>query len=464
MKSSVIKILCLIVFIAGGFSYSSAQELGFKFPEYKKLKLSNGITLYLLENKKVPLITVSALIKAGAIDDGTMNGLSYLTNEALSFGTKSFSKSEIENSFESIGSSLDLRGDLEFSTLRFTVLNSKIESVLPIFKEILTESTFPKEEVEKRKQRLLVELKQQKQRPNAVIGFYFNKFIYSDGEYGNPIMGTAETIEKITETHLRNFYSNHYVPSNLVIAISGDFIPEEMVKKFTELFSGWSNQTSTARTVVNAPELTKSRVLLVNKEDANETIFNIGGIGVPMNNPDYTAIQVVNTVLGGRFTSWLNDELRVNSGLTYGARSSFRSYSKAGLFSISSFTQTKTTFEAIDLALKVLDRLHSEGIDEKTLNSAKNYIKGQFPPRFETNSYLASFLSEMEVYGYDESYVNQFENMVDKLTVEKVKEIISKYFPKDKLQFVLIGKASELREEVKKYGEVTEKEIKDDGF
>ncbi|NNG27361.1 MAG: insulinase family protein, partial [Ignavibacteriaceae bacterium] len=177
-----------------------------------------------------------------------------------------------------------------------------------------------------------------------------------------------------------------------------------------------------------------------------------------------TQIQVINTIFGGRFTSWLNDELRVNAGLTYGARSSFYNYKNAGTFFISTFTATETTIEAIDLALEVLNQLHTEGVDEETLTSAKNYLKGQFPPKYETSGELADLLTTMHFYGLDDSYINDFEKNVDAMTVDKAKELIAKYFPKENLQFVLIGKADEIRDQVKKYGEVVEKSIEDDGF
>ncbi|MGB4775601.1 MAG: insulinase family protein, partial [Daejeonella sp.] len=205
-------------------------------------------------------------------------------------------------------------------------------------------------------------------------------------------------------------------------------------------------------------------VLLINKEDARETTLLIGGLGIRRDNPDYVAIEVVNTVFGGRFTSWLNDELRVNSGLTYGANSRFSSLKNSGTFAISTFTATKTTEAAIDKALEVLTKIHSSGIDNETLTSAKNYVKGQFPPRYETAGQLAGLLTQMFWYGFDESFINNFENNVDGLTSAKAKEIVNKYFPKDKLQFVLIGKSADIKKIAEKYGPVTEKQIKADGF
>jgi predicted Zn-dependent peptidase len=201
-------------------------------------------------------------------------------------------------------------------------------------------------------------------------------------------------------------------------------------------------------------------VLLVNKDDANETTFMIGGPGVPRNNPDYVAMEVINTVFGGRFTSWLNDELRVNTGLTYGAGSNFSRLKSGGSFAISTFTATKNTEAAIDKALEVLNRLHTTGIDEKTLTSAKNYVKGGFPPRFETSGQLAGLLTQMFWYGFDESFINNFQKNVDALTVANAKEIVAKYFPKEALQFVLIGKSESIKKIAAKYGTVTEVQLK----
>jgi len=150
--------------------------------------------------------------------------------------------------------------------------------------------------------------------------------------------------------------------------------------------------------------------------------------------------------------------------LTYGAFSAFTSYRHAGIFVIRSFTKTATTVKAIDLALKVLDRLHRQGIDQKTLSSAQNYMKGQFPPKYETPESLASLLTSMFFYHFDESFIDNFQENVDKVTVARAKEIISRYFPGNNLQFVLIGKSSEIREEIKKYGKITEKEIKTGGY
>ena len=154
----------------------------------------------------------------------------------------------------------------------------------------------------------------------------------------------------------------------------------------------------------------------------------------------------------------------MNAGLTYGARSRFAAYSTAGLFEISTFTKTATTKEAIDLALKTYARLWEQGIDQETLDSAKAYVKGQFPPNYETTSDLAALLSDMYLYGFDDAFINDFEKNVDSLTVETAARLVNEYFPKDNFQLVIIGNASEISDIAAGYGKVTKVAIKDVGF
>jgi predicted Zn-dependent peptidase len=130
-----------------------------------------------------------------------------------------------------------------------------------------------------------------------------------------------------------------------------------------------------------------------------------------------------------------------------------------GSFAISTFTATETTEAAIDKALEVLNKLHAQGVTEESLTSAKNYVKGQFPPDFETSRQLASLMTQMHWYGFNESFINNFQANVDGLTLEKARQIIQTYFPKDKLQFILVGKSEEIKKLAEKYGPVTEVQI-----
>ncbi|MBT8380006.1 MAG: insulinase family protein [Ignavibacteria bacterium] len=456
--------IIIISFVSFICSSTFAQ---FQIPEYEKHTLPNGLTLYLMEQQEVPLIYVSAIFPAGAVWDGNQSGLAALTAEALLFGSLNYTKDDIEQAFDFLGADISTGAGMEGADVSLSFKKNDFEKLFPIFVDVIKNPSFHQFEVEKRIKRWIAELEQNKESPRRVIRNYFNKLIFGSKPYGNPVSGTKTSVSELTAEELRSFFNLHYSLPLSCIAVVGDFSSEELKKKIETFFPAGPKVELPLfpKGIQDTPPLpTESRVLLVDKADARETTFMIGSEGVAWNNPDLTQIDVINTILGGRFTSWLNTELRINSGLTYGARSGFRHYKYGGTFYAYSFTAKENTVEAIDLTLKVLDKLHSEGIDEETLSSAKNYMKGQFPPGYETSGDLANLLTTMFFYGLDDSYINNFEENVDAMTVERANEIIAKYFPKEYLQFVLIGKADEIRDKVTKYGKIYERSIEEDGF
>ncbi len=438
----------------------------FKLPEYETVTLENGLTVYLMEKKDVPLISFSAVFDGGVIKDGSTSGIASFTAEALRFGTANYSKSQIDSLFNFYGSNVSTYATADYSGLYTQFMKENTETLLSVVKEIILSPTFPDEEIQKRKQRWIAEIDQAKESPRSVIGSYFNKDIFGDSPYGNPGRGTKAGIESISFEKVKEFFQTNYRPESSAVAVVGDFNSSEMKKIIGDYFGGWKNESNkiTVDLKMSNTPFESPSVYLINKDNATETTFLIGSYGITKSNPDQIQLDVINTILGGRFTSWLNDELRVNAGLTYGARSRFVQYKSSGTFYIFTFTATKNTEAAIDLALKTYDRLFENGIDEETLSSAKNYVKGQFPPDYETASSLASFLTQKYIYGLDDSIINNFEEEVNGLTVEKASELINKYFPKENLQFVMIGKADDIRDQVAKYGKVTEKSIEEDEY
>jgi predicted Zn-dependent peptidase len=450
---------CLLV-----LTHISLSAQSYKLPDYTTFKLSNGLTVYLMEQHDVPVISVSAILPAGAIYDNDKAGLASLTATALKHGTKNFTKTKLDEELDFIGANVNTYATKEYAGLSSNFAAKDKVKVLAIIKDLLLNPVFDPAEFTKEKNRLLVQLEQQKESPRSVIGSYFDAFLYGNHPYGNVISGINSTVSKLTVEDLMNFYKTNYKPDNSAISIVGDFNTKEMKGELTTLFSNWEKSTkekeNPAAKAISIP--TENRVLLVNKNDAKETTFYIGAPGISRNNPDFVAIEVVNTLFGGRFTSMLNDELRVNSGLTYGASSRFNTLKNGGSFFISTFTDNKTTEAAIDKALEVMTKLHANGLNEKSLASAKNYVKGQFPPRYETAGQLSGLMTQMFWYNFDKSFIDNFEKNVDGLDLAKANQIIAKYFPKDKFQFILVGKSAEIKKIAEKYGKVTEVDIKDE--
>lgn len=438
-------------------TWSQAAE--FTLPKYQKFTLKNGLTLYLMEQHEVPLIDVLVTVKAGGVHDG-LAGQAMLTADSLLLGSAKLTKPKFEQALDFVGAQVSSGANLEYSYVKLSMAKVDQDSLLTILRDAVLTPAFNQDEFDKHKTRYLAQLEQQKESPRQVIKSYFDEVLYAGHPYANRVEGTAASVADIDLASVKQFHTTWYQPDNSAIVITGDFDSKAMKSKIEKLFSSWQGKAPKFNLEQQLPKPTEATVLLVNKSDANESTFMIGGPGIKRSNPDYVALSVINTVLGARFTSWLNDELRVNSGLTYGAGSRFDSRMAGGSFYISTFTKTESTNDAMDLALSTYARLWEKGIDEATLASAKAYVKGLFPPKYETSEDLAWLLSEMFIYGFDEGFINNFSKQVNSLDIKRSKQLIDTYFPQDKLQFVVVGKADDIRDKVSKYGKLSETNIK----
>ncbi|GGC96438.1 M16 family metallopeptidase [Undibacterium terreum] len=455
-----------ILAFAGLSSFATLAAAGdFRLPAFETAKLSNGLTVYLMERHDVPLIAVRAVLKAGAVSDGQQAGLANLTGDGLLLGSEKYDKKTVDQTFDFLGARISSVTGAEQSGLVADFARDDAAKLLPIFADMLQHPVFEENEFGKLRARTVDELRQAKESPRNVVQTYYRSMLFGDGAYANPVSGSLTSVAALQRSDLQAFHRAYYRPDNAALVVVGDFKPTAMRQQLEGLFGKWRANGELpkprANGTVTAP---KSRVWLVNKSDAVETTFLFGGAGIARNDPDYVQLQVLNTILGGRFTSWLNDELRVNSGLTYGARSEFSPLSQTGTFAVSSFTATPKTEAALALAASTYQRLWDKGIDAATLESAKAYVKGQYPPRFETSQQLAGLLADMYINKVGRDQIDHFTRDVDSLTPERAKLLVDKHFPRDKLQMVLIGKAEAIRGIAAKYGEITELDITASGF
>lgn len=444
-------------------AHAGAAE--FRLPAFETTKLPNGLTVYLMERHDAPIIAVRTVVKAGAVNDGAQAGLANLTADATLLGTAKHSKAALDKAFDFRGARVAASGSAEQVTLDADFASDDAAELMPLLADMVVAPSFDATELAKLQKRKLIGLAQAKEAPRNVVRAYYNSMLFGSAPYANPERGTVASMTALRQQDVQSFHQRYYRPDNAAIVVVGDFKTADMKAQIASLFSNWRATGAAPQVQDNGKvQADKARVWLVNKPDAIETTFMIGGPGIARNDPDYVPLQVLNTVMGGRFTSWLNDELRVNSGLTYGARSEFATYSQTGVFGISSFTALPNTKPALELALKTYNRLWDKGIDAATLASAKAYVKGQYPPRFETSSQLASLLGDMFTSNVGREQIDNFMRDVDALTPARAKALAEKHFPRKNLQMVLIGKAETIRPIAAGYGDVTELSISEDGF
>jgi len=454
----------LVVAVLAGASAAYPQKL--QMPPHEKVVLKNGLTVLLLEKHSVPMVSVAGIVKAGGLADPVgQEGLASTTAGLLRKGSKTRTAQQFAGDIDFIGGTFEADAGADYSSFAAEFLSKDTARGLELVSDALLHPTFPQTEVDKLLAQSVDGVKAAKDSARDVIFQYYEGYLYNGKGYGRPTGGDENSLKKIQRNSIVKFYETYYTPGNTILAVAGDFQPAEMKKKIEEIFGGWPAKAAPAANEEGSGPMKGKKLLLVNKADATQTYFVIGNVGISATDPDRVAIEVVNTVFGSRFTSMLNEALRVESGLSYGATSFFSLQKEPGPFAVFSYTKNETTGKAIDLALEVLKKLHANGITAEQLSSAKSYIKGQFPPTMETSGQLARLILRYEFLGLDDSEVNQFEQRIDGVTPEMAKQVIAKHFPLENLTFVLVGKSSEIAPMVKSYAEKQDtKEISAPGF
>jgi zinc protease len=447
-KCSLLLILLVINFPAALFAQS------IHIPAHEKVVFKNGLTVLLLEKHGVPIVNFAALVKTGAAADPPgQEGLASVTAQLLRKGTQKRTAQQFAADSDFTGGSVEADASADFSTVAGEFLNKDLARGLDLFSDALLHPIFPQAEVDKLLAQSLDGVRAAKDEARSVLGTYYDAYLFNGNGYGRTSDGDEISLTKIRRDAIVKFYETYYAPGNIILAVAGDFQTADMKKKLEEVFGPWPSKPVTPVKIPVLPPVKGKKLLLVDKPDATQTYFAIGNVATAAGDPDRVAVRLVNTVFGGRFTSLLNEALRVESGLTYGAISAFDPRKAPGPFGIYSYTKNESTVQAIDMALQVLQKLHKQGITGDELASAKSYIKGQFPPSLETSKQLAQIVAINEFYGLDDREINDLEARLDAVTPAIAQQVIQKHFPTDNLVFTLIGKRSDIAAGVQKYAE-----------
>jgi zinc protease len=453
-----------VILVLGLASTLGAQTL--KLPPHEKAVLKNGLTLLLMEKHGVPIVSFAAIVKAGSVaDPAGEEGLASVTAGLLRKGTTRRNSQKFAEDLDYIGASFDAEAGADFTSVSAEFLSKDLDQGMDLFSDALLHPAFVQAEVDKILAQNIDGVKAAKDEAQSVALNYFYGYLFGKHPYARPEGGDEVSLTRIKRDAIAKFYEANYAPGNTILAVAGDFNAAQMRAKIEQAFGSWAAKANPPP-AVSAPAAVKGKkLLLIDKPDSTQTFFVFGNVGTSVTEPDRVAVRVVNAIFGGRFTSELNEALRVESGLTYGASSFFDSRKQPGAFAIYSYTKNETTAQAIDLALQVLARLHQDGVTPAQLASAKAYIKGQFPPSIETSGQLAGRIASNEFYGLDDDEINQLEARIDQVTPAIARQVIEKHFPEDHLVFMLIGKASEIGPAVQKYATQRDsRKISEPGF
>lgn len=449
------------------FAFGSATAAAdIKLPDYQTVQLDNGATLLLTPRKDVPMVAASVLVRGGALaDPAGKEGTADLLAEMLSKGAGSRDALAFAQAVDGAGGNLDFGSSSEALTANAQFLSKDTGLMLSLLADALLRPAMAPAEFDKLRKRAIDGIATAKDSdPRQLIGLYASGWLFRGHPYGRPAGGDETSLANITLDDLQAFRRQQMGGDRLIVSIAGDFDPAAVTAQVKQAFGGWARAQGALPQVAGKATESGRRVLLVDKPGATQTYFSLGNVGSQRSDPARAAQDLVQTAFGGRFTSMLNTELRVKSGLTYGASAQLPRPRQPGAAQITSFTKTDSTKAAIDLAIATLDRLHKDGLDAATLQSARNYIAGQFAPGMETAPQLAGAIAWLTLYGDGRDYIDGYLGQVATATPAQVAAARAVFPASGDLVIVAIGDAAKIRDVMKGYGPVTEMKLTDPRF
>ncbi len=411
-------------------------------PSIQKRTLSNGLAVWLVEAHEVPIVQVSVVVRAGSGDDPTGKfGTASLTAAMLDEGTGTRSALEMADAVEFLGATLSTSSSFDASAVRLNVPVQRLQDGLPLLADVVLRPTFPETEVERLRQERLTSLLQARDDPSSIAAMAFARVVFGlTHRYGTGTMGTEATVKSLLAGDLEAFHAAYYQPANATLIVVGDVTPEAVLPQLEKHFGAWKPAAPLARRapVPAAPQLVRGQIYIVDKPGAEQSQIRIGWVGVPRSTSDYFPLLVLNTVLGGSFTSRLNQNLREEHGYTYGARSGFDMRLSAGPFVAAAGVQTDKTTEALREFFNELTAIAAPiGADE--LAKARNYIALGFPSRFESSRDLSRRLEELVVYQLPDDYFERYVANVQAVSAEAAQKAAATYIQPARFAVVVVG-------------------------
>jgi len=411
-------------------------------PAIQKAKLSNGLPVWVVELHEVPVAQVNLLIFSGSSSEpGRKFGIAGLTTAMLEQGAGSRSALEIADAIDYLGADLSAGSGFDSSALRLHVPVARLADALPIMADVALRPTFPKEELDRQRQQRLTSLLQGRDDPATIAAVTFARVLFGvEHRYGTPLSGTAETIKAFTTDDLRGFYQSVFRPDNAAMLVVGDVKLDTIVPMLEKQFGSWRPSGSAAPPVKFPPvdQPATRTVYLVDKPGAPQSQIRIGWIGVPRSTPDYFPLVVMNTVLGGSFSSRLNMNLREQHGYTYGASSAFDMRASAGPFVAAAGVQTDKTSEALKEFFNELNAI-LPAVPADELARAKNYVALRYPSSFETTGDISRRLEDALVFRLPDDYFSKYVQNIQAVTAADVQRVARQYVAPGKFAVVVVG-------------------------
>lgn len=416
----------------------------YHFPRFERRRLANGLTLLVAPVHALPLVTVMAVVDAGATSDPVdAVGVAQLTARALTEGTRSIGGEALTDELEGLGTSLGGGVDWDAAQLGMTVLRAHLDAAFARFAEVLVAPTFPVEAIDRLRAERLAELLQLESEPRELADERFEEYVYAAGSrFRAPIGGTRASVAALGRDAVVAFHAARYHPGGATLVLAGDITADDAVALAERTLGVWAPGVPEPARADDTPARRTRSVRIVRKDDAPQSEIRIGHVGVPRRHPDYFAITLMNAVLGGLFSSRINLNLREVHGYTYGASSGFDWRRAAGPFVVSTAVASEVTAPAVSEILLEIERMRAEPVSESELSLAASYLDGVFPIRYETTAAIAAALAALVELELPDDWYDTYRANVRAVTADDVLRAARTYLHPAALQLVVVGDAA----------------------
>jgi zinc protease len=421
------------------------------FPKFFTKKIANGFKFFVVENHILPIVSMGFVVRGGSTFDGNLPGLASMTSELITKGTTNRTANEIAEEIDFVGGSLSSNSSWDGSEVFIAVLRNHLSTGIDLLQDIVLHPTFPNDEIERVKIQRIASIQQLKADPGYLAETRFTSVVFGKHPYGNPTSGTEESLKAMKQEDLIAFQKAFFTPDNSFMVFAGDITPKEAEKYVLRHFGKWKGRSKSFSIPLTVSDHTNGKVVIVDRPDAVQSSLRIGGVGIARNDRNFLKTFVMNTLLGGYFSSRINMNLREQHGYTYGGRSVFDARTLPGLFAVSADVRNEVTGETIAEVLKELNRMRETLPSKDELGMVKKYLEGLFPIQLETPQQVARRVIALELYHLPKDYYKAYKENIHKITAKDIRAAAAKYIP-EKLAIVLSGNSKEISPALNKFG------------
>ncbi len=430
---------------------SPAPMPSMTLPAPRSFRLQNGLQVLFLERRNLPVVSTNILVMSGSErNPSAIPGLASFTAGMLDEGTDRLTALEIAAAKDRIGASMHTGSTMDMSYIAMWALKKNLDTALELVSDCLLHPTFPQKEIERIRNDRLTHILQQKDNPGAIAAKVFSSALYgSDHPYGYMEIGTEQSNRFITRDRMVDFYQSGYTPDNAALVIAGDISESEIRPLAEKYFGNWDGKHLAFAETENAA-IQSPKIILVHKPESSQTVLRIGHVGLSRIDPDYVPVEILNMILGGLFSSRINQNLRERNGYTYGAYSSFQFRRGRGPFVVAASVHSDATAPAVREVFREMERIQKDLVTSGELSAAKDSIVHSLPGLFETTYDTTSSIGQLFVYSLPHTHFHDLPEMIQAITIEDVQAMAMKHLKPEEAVVIAVGDCDRIEKELEK--------------